>query len=41
MLERIIISSKGLPNTSKIRQNIRWYLAEKCLIIYNYSTLSE
>ena len=27
---------KGSPNTSKSRQNIRRYLAEKCLIIYNY-----
>ena len=29
-------SPKGSPNTSKIRQNIRRYLAEKSLIIYNY-----
>ena len=31
-------SPEGSPNTSKIRQNIRRDLAEKCLIIYNYYT---
>ena len=30
-------SPKGSPNISNIRQNIRRYLAEKCLIIYKSS----
>ena len=33
-------SPKGSPDTSKICQNSRRYLAEKCLIIYKY-LLSE
>ena len=32
----VLGSPKGSPNTSKIRQNIRRYLTEKCLIIYKY-----
>ena len=34
-------SSKGSPNTPKICHNIMQYLAEKCLIIYNYFYLFE
>ena len=35
---RKFLSPKGSPNTSKIRQIIRRYLAVKRLIIYKYST---